>query len=182
LADTAGLRDAEDEIERLGVDRTRSLAEEADVILYVIDGLQGFTPEDRAFFQEHPDRVIGIWNKIDAAPRPENLCAGSPYKILGVSAKTGAGIPELSGAVIPLLTKSSSSASGPGIASERQKVLLEKARGCIREALALADQGQPLDVIAPALREAVNALGEITGEVSAPDILEVMFRKFCVGK
>jgi tRNA modification GTPase len=59
---------------------------------------------------------------------------------------------------------------------------VDTARSSVEEALSLADQGQPLDFIATPLREAVNALGEITGEVSTADILEVMFSRFCVGK
>jgi tRNA modification GTPase len=69
-----------------------------------------------------------------------------------------------------------------GIASERQKALVDRAVEALREALRLADSHAPLDLIAPELREAVEALGEITGEVSTAEILETMFSRFCVGK
>ncbi|GAB1482141.1 hypothetical protein MASR2M78_09560 [Treponema sp.] len=69
-----------------------------------------------------------------------------------------------------------------GIASERQKALIDTALNATKEALDLADTRHPLDLIAPALREAIDALGEITGDVSTADILETMFSRFCVGK
>jgi tRNA modification GTPase len=69
-----------------------------------------------------------------------------------------------------------------GIATERQKALIDLACEQVGQALSLADAGEPLDLIAPALREGVNALGELTGEVSTADLLEVMFSRFCVGK
>jgi tRNA modification GTPase len=69
-----------------------------------------------------------------------------------------------------------------GIASERQKRLIDQALQAVRETLDMASHGLPLDLIAPTLREAVDSLGEITGEVSTADILERMFSRFCVGK
>ncbi|MDR0569074.1 MAG: tRNA uridine-5-carboxymethylaminomethyl(34) synthesis GTPase MnmE [Spirochaetaceae bacterium] len=220
LADTAGLRDSADEIERLGVARTRSLAETADVILYVLDGAQGITPEDAellSFFSSHnfsfqkeifqkdffqrvssqkdffkkdffkkdfskkEKKLVAVWNKADIAPLPAEAAG---LGALGVSAMTGAGLSELIGAVVSALTDGSAGEDGAtaGVASERQKSLIGSALDSLREALILADQGQALDLIAPALRSAVDALGEITGEVSSADILEVMFSKFCVGK
>jgi tRNA modification GTPase len=69
---------------------------------------------------------------------------------------------------------------GPG--TVRQKELIDTSLALVEEALALAGREEPLDIIAPLLRSAINALGEITGEVSTADILEQMFSRFCVGK
>ena len=68
------------------------------------------------------------------------------------------------------------------VGTERQKNLVDAACSALEEALALEEREEPLDLIAPLLREAVNSLGEITGEVSTADILEEMFSRFCVGK
>jgi tRNA modification GTPase len=68
------------------------------------------------------------------------------------------------------------------LGSARQKKHVDAATAALEEALSLAEREEPLDLIAPLLREAVNALGEITGEVSTADILEEMFSSFCVGK
>jgi len=73
-------------------------------------------------------------------------------------------------------------AHDPALGTTRQKTLVDAAAAALEQALALAKREEPLDIIAPLLREAVNALGEITGEVSTADILEEMFSRFCVGK
>jgi tRNA modification GTPase len=123
-------------------------------------------------------------------------------QILAVSAKTGEGIPELCRAIAKTLEGAGaengvaagsggganggeSEDTGPG--TLRQKELIDAALDSTEEALALAgkagpDEPAPLDIIAPLLRAAVDALGEITGEVSTADILETMFSRFCVGK
>jgi len=204
LADTAGLRKIAnnapdmkeiDEAERLGVERSMELLEKADLVLYVVDGVKGFTVEDRDFIARRGETQIEkplvlIWNKADLA-KPSAF-PDEKAQFLPVSAKTGEGIPELLRLMAGLLEKSSPSslsastedqlleAAGPG--SIRQKELIGLALGEIEEALALARQGESLDLIAPLIRSAVNALGEITGEVSNADILRVMFSRFCVGK
>jgi tRNA modification GTPase len=79
-------------------------------------------------------------------------------------------------------TAASGEAQDPALGSARQRNLVEAAVAALEQALALAEQQEPLDLIAPLLREAVNSLGEITGEVSTADMLEEMFSRFCVGK
>jgi tRNA modification GTPase len=202
LADTAGLRKMDapdskevDEAERIGVERSMELLEKADLVLYVVDGVKGFTEEDRGFLVKYNDAqkekpLVVLWNKADIA-KPSTLPnEKTKTQYLPVSAKTGEGIPELLRLMAGLLEKSpvSSSASddqllqavGPG--SLRQKELIDSALGEIEEAMSLASRGESLDLIAPLIRSAVNALGEITGEVSNADILKVMFSRFCVGK
>jgi tRNA modification GTPase len=214
LADTAGLRkmDAQDpkeidEAERIGVKRSMELLEKADLVLYVVDGVKGFTEEDRDFLAKHNETqkekpLVILWNKADIAKPDKLLVKPSAFpgekieektQFLPVSAKTGEGIPELLRLMAGLLEQSlqpslSSYASddqllqaaGPG--SLRQKELIDSALSETEEALALAGRGESLDLIAPLIRSAVNALGEITGEVSNADILKVMFSRFCVGK
>jgi tRNA modification GTPase len=212
LADTAGLHTPGDAVEKIGVERSRELLEEADLALYVIDGTEGVTGEDRRFLADlartrEGAPVIAVWNKADAAPETGRISAGEsggipkPPGLLPVSAKTGAGIPEL-GAAVARALESARGGTGPGgapgaadgtapepaaampagIGTVRQKELIGAALGAVEEALALADRGEALDLTAPLLREGINSLGEITGEVSAADILEVMFSRFCVGK
>ena len=199
LADTAGLRESGDPVEALGVQRTRELLDGADLILYLIDGTYGISEEDRAFLAEYghtPESAaqagahqLLLWNKADIAPLPAQLADSSA---IAVSAKTGEGIVELSRAVAAAVQAQADTTAGAGEAAEaaqsaapgsaRQKNLIDAACAALEEALALAGRGEPLDLIAPLLREAVNALGEITGEVSTAGILEEMFSRFCVGK
>jgi tRNA modification GTPase len=191
LVDTAGLREVQDLVEQLGVARSRSILEEADVIIYCIDGTQGITPEDMTIltdYSSHNRSLCLIWNKVDIAPcnatGTEEILESPHHPLLSVSAKTGEGIHELARQIASLLcnTNHHSEENSVGIASERQKILIDHAISCIEESLDLADERAPLDIIAPALREAVTALGEITGEVSTADILEAIFSRFCVGK
>ncbi len=203
LVDTAGLRRAEDPIEQIGVERSKSIVQSADMILYLVDGSRGFEPEDFRLLDEYRRSelwqgrekapLLAVWNKADVAPQvaplPEIDRTRFP-RVLPVSAKTGIGIPELAHAMKEALGGGaeatfhggSQGKAAVGIASERQKALVDRAMEALKNALALADQRAPLDLIAPELREAVEALGEITGEVSTAEILETMFSRFCVGK
>jgi tRNA modification GTPase len=202
LTDTAGIHPSEDPVEKLGMERSRQLLSEADLILYVIDGTEGITPEDRDFLRDHrtftggtggenptvnTPPVLLLWNKADLALPPSSQF--SPAAVpRPVSAKTGAGIPGLTREMAGVLEKRFSggreaNAGNPaGIGTARQKELIDRAAAALEEALALADRAEPLDLIAPLLREGVNALGEITGEVSTAEILDTMFSRFCVGK
>ena len=195
LADTAGLRDIEQgsEAERIGIQRSLELLDRADLVLYVVDSVDGVSAEDREFLAGRENVVASkpllvIWNKADLTPTPSNegkLLAKLSNGSLAVSAKTGQGIPELLRSIARLLETESvgageQNAAGPG--TLRQKELIDTALAAVEEALALAGQQEPLDIIAPLFRSAINALGEITGEVSSADIFEAMFSRFCVGK
>jgi tRNA modification GTPase len=177
LADTAGLRDSSDPVEKIGVERSLDLLEAADLVLYLINGEEGITDGDAALIDKLAIPHLVIWNKTDIAPAPKGFPA--------VSAKTGEGIAELSAAIAALVQVAANAEDidpSPSLGTLRQKNLVEAAITALEEALHLAEKGEPLDLVSPMLREAVNSLGEITGEVSTADILEEMFSKFCVGK
>jgi tRNA modification GTPase len=184
LVDTAGLCEADDAIEKIGVERSLKILQEADIVLYLIDGEQGITAEDLEFMRRSKRRILA-WNKADILP--VSLPAEFADNIISVSAKTGEGLIDLyaaiTSAVIPEAAREGMFSEPAGsVGTIRQKNLIDTACSVLEEAIALAEKEEPLDIIAPLLREAVNALGEITGEVSTADILEEMFSKFCVGK
>jgi tRNA modification GTPase len=191
LADTAGLRESLDPVEKIGVERSRDLLESADMVLYLIDGASGIKTADRKFIGQLQARnrpYLLLWNKADIAP-PEiapgdvggGLIGGSGF--IAVSAKTGAGIAELVSAIAAAAGGDADSGiQSASLGTARQKKLVDAAAAALEEALSLAAREEPLDIIAPLLRDAVNSLGEITGEVSTTDILEEMFSRFCVGK
>jgi tRNA modification GTPase len=184
LVDTAGLRETGDSVERMGVEQSRKLIDEAYLVLYLIDGEQGFTEEDKNFLC---DKKLYVWNKADITPfavlmRDFEIAANN---IVSVSAKTGEGIAELTTAIASLLSRQEGlkeSEISVSLGTARQKNLVDTAYRSLEEAIDLGEKAEPLDLIAPLLREAVNALGEITGEVTTSDILEEMFSRFCVGK
>jgi len=201
LIDTAGLREANDTAEKIGVERSRLLLQEADIVLYLIDGEEGFTSEDHEEFKKFEERknnicdntikknvFLFLWNKCDIAKPPAvfPLTGISPVYI---SAKTGGGLAGLQSEITSVIFQTAGwnaecidKSAAPSIGSIRQKNLVDAAYFSLDEALSLAERNEPLDLIAPLLRDAVNSLGEITGEVSTSDILEEMFSKFCVGK
>jgi tRNA modification GTPase len=182
LMDTAGLREASGEVEAQGVARSRRLAAEAEAVIYVIDGTAGLGPEDLAFLESRPDS-LRAWNKADSG-----ACAPAPVGFLRISAATGEGLPALADALRELIAPRFG-AAGPGakessitIASGRQKLLLDRAVAALDEALAALEAGTPLDALVLDLREAADALGEITGEIASEEVLEAVFSRFCLGK
>jgi tRNA modification GTPase len=186
LIDTAGLRDSTSEVESAGVERSRRLAAESEALLYLVDGKVGITPEDEAFLALRPD-AISIWNKAD-----DPLCGACPAGFLRVSAATGDGFPELAAALETALAPSfgrASAAKGRSeaecavrVASERQKLLLDRAVASLDSALRALEAGACLDALVLDLREAADALGEITGEIVTEEVLEAIFSRFCLGK
>ena len=191
IADTAGLRESGDAVERLGIERSFGLLYEADLVILVLDGASGggeaiAGAED--FIRERKGvPVLPVWNKADLVPPPTGDARFCAANLCAVSAKTGAGLNLLYERIARTLEKTAGAAapdgtSGAALGSGRQKALIDAAISYAESALAMHDGGLPADLIAPSLREAVNSLGEITGEVSNADILESMFSRFCVGK
>jgi tRNA modification GTPase len=190
LVDTAGLREPADSVEKIGVARSRKLLQEADIVLYLIDGALGITGEDNDFIDSASNGVAAnskyflVWNKADITPLQTAPLQAAAQDFISVSAKTGEGLTQLYTAISSAIPAAADTAVSDtaAIGTERQKNLVDAACAALTDALALAEQEEPLDLIAPLLREAVNSLGEITGEVSTADILEEMFGRFCVGK
>jgi len=197
LIDTAGLRDCGDSVEVIGIERSRKLLEEADIVLYLIDGaLEEITGEDKIFINKNitDKRYIFIWNKSDRCQSPpnnmQNIITNAKenpeMSLICVSAKTGDGLSQLYAAIISAVSRQTCfqvcESFAAAVGTERQKNLVDAACRALEEALALTVREEPLDLIAPLLRESVNQLGCITGEVSTADILEEMFAMFCVGK
>jgi tRNA modification GTPase len=170
LVDTAGLRSDADAIERLGMERTRRELESADVVLAVREaGSEAPAPEGL------PPRTlrIDVYNKIDLAP-----AFAVPAGAVGVSAKTGAGLDRLRQAILEAVGWSATGES-VFLARERHLRALESARGHLSTA---ATEVRRWELFAEELRLAQAALGAITGEVRADDLLGEIFARFCIGK
>jgi len=197
IFDTAGLRDSTDPVESEGVKRAARVIENAELVLYLVDSTEGVTGEDERFIRHYSrsGRLIKIWNKTDIksggngmessrAPAGEILTGSRmPPGFIPLSSETGEGLPELIKAVEKIVLAGTSIKSGePVINSLRQKELLEKTLISVLRFKEGIKRGDPLDVIAVDLQEAVHSLGEITGEVTSQDILNNIFSNFCVGK
>jgi len=183
LFDTAGLREAEGVVEREGIRRTHELIEAADVILYLVASDEGPNDEDRKFLDlwSHDARLLPVLTKTDLLT-PHFQGSELTGAVL-LSSKTGVGLSDLESAVkarVPGAVRSGP--EGPVIDSLRQKNLLDRAIAALDQVKEGTDLGMPLDMVALDVKEALDALGEITGEVTTADILDHMFSRFCVGK
>ena len=177
IIDTAGLRDTEDLVEKIGIERTWAAVDKADVAVLLIDAQHGVGAREAAMLARLGDTpVLTVHNKIDLASCAADVSADGHE--LWISAKTGSGVDLLRQ---QLLRMAGWRASGEHtfIARSRHVDALRRARHCLRRA---ADTGAQLELLAEELRLAQAALGEITGEFSADDLLGVIFSQFCIGK
>lgn len=179
IVDTAGLRDATDAVERIGIERTWRELGRADLVALMIDATSGMTPEDQAILARFPDEAkrILIWNKIDIAGLAPGVRAGRPDEVF-ISAKTGAGLDELRASLLKAAGWDESGES-PFVARERHLRALLEASERLKAA---AEQESRWEFLAEELRLAQQALSGITGEVSADDLLGEIFSRFCIGK
>ena len=182
LTDTAGLREAGDEAERLGVARSRAAAETAELVLLVLDASQPLTQEDReamALAQKAP-HCICLLNKSDLPPvlTAQDL----PFaQVCPVSAKEGRGLEDL-GALVAALFPAGDSQGGELLTNARQVEAAHRARGDLERAQEGLGLGTPPDLLLSDVEEAIRALGELTGASVGEDITARIFQRFCVGK
>ncbi len=187
VIDTAGLRDSEDEVEKIGIARAWDAIEGADAVLFLHDLTRldavNYIADDEiiaaTLVQKLPSSVpvIDIWNKADAIAAPHHRNGG-----LTLSAKTGAGLDALRHRLLAVAGWQSAP-EGVYIARERHVQALRRVDAHLLQARAHLDaNAQSLDLLAEELRLAQNALSEITGEFTSDDLLGVIFSRFCIGK
>ena len=194
LVDTAGIRaQPEGEVERIGVARSHAALERADLALMVIDGSQPLTDADREIARLIGNRPsLVLVNKCDLSAAREDgevphaaLAAGllSDAPHLSISALTGQGIEEMEQAIVNMVMGGTVIASDtPLVSSPRHQASLKQALDHLRAARDDHLAGTSADLVAIDVREAVDALGDITGETASEDLLEAIFSKFCIGK
>jgi tRNA modification GTPase len=179
IIDTAGLRETEDEIEKIGIARTWSEIERADAIVLLVDARTGVTEADRNILRQLPHGLtcITVHNKVDLAQRPAESHGEGAEVIISLSAKYGEGIELLRQELLRIAGWHP--AEDVFIARERHVRALDKTR----EHLLLGQTRLPqLELFAEELRLAQLALSSITGEFSADDLLGEIFGRFCIGK
>lgn len=187
LFDTAGLRNASDEIEKQGVELAKSLAHNADVVLYVIDATKKIDDDDEKFLIASENNVVVVWNKIDEAKnflrdkKNGNVDLQKNCAHVFVSAKTGEGIFDLVCEVKSFVLQSEKTDVPCALGSERQKKLVDNALESISHGIENVEC-LSLDALIEDIEDALSSLGEITGEVSSSDVLDTIFKNFCVGK
>ena len=189
LIDTAGLREAGDEAERLGVERSRQAVARAELILAVTDGAGEFTREDREALELAASSGrpwIWIASKRDLTGPTALWATGwegnAPAAAVSLSAKTGEGLKELEQAVSALYPEPPASQAGAMLTNARQAEAAGRAREAVRRGAAALEAGLSPDAVVADVEEAMSALGELTGRTVSEDVTARIFERFCVGK
>ncbi len=173
LIDTAGIRDSNDRIEQMGIEKSKKMIEKAQLILLVMDGSQELTIEDQELLEQTKDKTrIIIYNKKDL---------GSKYSGVQISASTGQ-IEALKEKLEALFQQEVLAASGDTLANDRQIGLAKAALGAMDQAIASLEAGMELDLVTLDLQESWNCLKEMSGGRSREGLLDEIFSRFCLGK
>ena len=182
LIDTAGIRETGDTVEALGVQRSRQALEQADLVLFVCDGSQPLTPEDREIMDACCDapHAIALVNKVDLGQvvEPGDL----PFlNVICTSLPEGRGLDQLAD-VIDLEFQGETPCDGSILTNSRQFDACRRAYEAMLRALKGLQLGQTPDAVLTDVEEAMEAMGEVTGATVREDITARIFERFCVGK
>jgi len=190
IMDTAGLRDTEDLVEREGILRTRHAIDQADLVLMVLDISQKIGREERRLIEEIAGkRRLIVFTKIDLLPenswkqekglKGQNGIDGAVY----ISALTGEGLNNLKQAIAKEVRSGIvTCGEREAMVNLRHKHLLIQAKNAIQNALLSLNEEAPPELIAVDIRTAIDRFGEVTGETTTDDLLEKIFKEFCIGK
>ena len=187
LIDTAGIREAKDEVEKIGITKSKEIAKDADLIIAIFDSSKDLTDEDKEILDIIKNKTaIVVLNKMDLLNKIDENMAEiknvSKY-IVKMSTLEQKGIDDLYKSIGNLFSMEEISLYNTIVITNiRHKNLISKALNSCREAKKSMELGMPLDIIAIFLKEILENLGEITGETVTDDIIDEIFSKFCLGK
>lgn len=189
LIDTAGIREAEDQVEAIGVQKTMTKIAESSILVYVFD-VTDLRPDDvttdMARLHRPGLRILAIANKMDRYPYAEPSSYASEYlpaeDIIAVSAKNQMNLAYLKDRLYEAVVHEDLLLENPIVTNIRHVHALQKASESLDAVLAGLDQGITHDFIAMDIRQSLHHLGEITGDISTDDLLESIFSRFCIGK
>ena len=182
LIDTAGIRETEDKIEAMGVERSKKAAEEADLLIFVCDGSKPLDEDDRKVIDTCLDaeNAIALINKSDVGQVvvPGDL----PFMyVIPICAKTGEGLDQLAD-VVDTMFAGSSPCDGSILTNARQFDAIRRAYEAMLRSMQGLKMGLTPDAVLTDVEEAMNAMGEVTGATIREDITARIFERFCVGK
>ncbi|MFN6565098.1 MAG: tRNA uridine-5-carboxymethylaminomethyl(34) synthesis GTPase MnmE [Nostoc sp. ChiSLP01] len=188
VLDTAGIRETTDQVEKIGVERSRRAANAADLVLLTIDASAGWTQGDAEIYEQVQHRpLILVINKIDLVEESQRQNLQSQISNLKsqifTSAAQNQGIEDLETAILEIVKAGKVQAADMDLAiNQRQAAALTQAKISLEQVQATIEQQLPLDFWTIDLRGAIQALGEITGEEVTESVLDRIFSKFCIGK
>jgi tRNA modification GTPase len=186
IVDTAGIRQGAEGIENMGIERTRRYMADAQLVLWVLDASVGVAEEDRQIFEEiRKKKYILVVNKVDLPEGPDRSVFGgvsSNSSPVFISVKRREGLKDLENRILETVFAGGLEAESAGVTRLRHKEALEKCRESLLKAKEGLEKKLSLEFIAFDFREAMDRLGEIVGEIYTEDLLDVVFREFCIGK
>lgn len=184
LVDTAGIRETDDTVEKIGVTKAKAYMEKADIILVVIDSSRPLSEEDRAILEDTKERnVLIVLNKSDLTPVVAEKDLGQyGHPVLSLSAGTGEGLEALKEQLLSLALSHADTAGSALLTNTRHIELVRQSREALKRALDSIEAGMPVDCAVVDLREAWDLLGSITGDTVHDDMVEEIFSRFCLGK
>lgn len=178
LIDTAGIHETSDVVEKIGVDKAKNLINQADIILFLIDTSRNYSKEDEDIFNSIKDKnYIVVKTKNDLESKLEKSFDNE----IQISTKTGNGIDALKNKILELAELSNIPADSVIITNERHKDALTRALKNITSAIDNIEL-QSLDLVSISIKQAYLDVGEITGNTTSEDIIDQIFKKFCLGK
>ena len=189
--DTAGIRETQDTVERIGIERTLEKMEMARILIYMMDAaeltdsnLTRARTESEELFQKYPDKpIVLLVNKIDRVSTKlrDEIGAALP-KALFISAKTGEGLEQLQQELLGFIETGFLRNEDPVVSNSRHYEALIKAQEAILRVQEALDEEVPSDLLSIDINQALFHLGEITGEITSDDLLGNIFANFCIGK
>jgi tRNA modification GTPase len=183
ITDTAGIRDTEDIVEKIGVEKSKEKIEEADLIILMLDASRGIDEEDQIIIDKIKDkRYIVLLNKTDLDIKISKEIINNLNNVINTSAKTGIGIDQLKKEIKNLFFSGEINSESLIISNTRHKQALYKSLENCDIALKKVNVNEYLDLISIYITAAMKALGEITGDELEEDLLNKIFSEFCVGK
>lgn len=184
LSDTAGLRDTDNPIEKIGVDKAKERIKSCGLVLAVFDGSSPLEKDDRAMLDLLCDApAVAVVNKADKGHQIDTAYIAQKVKALvHVSAAKGQGIQALTDAVEAVTGTKDFDPSQAILATERQRAAVEKALCALEEAIGALQAGFTLDAVTVSLEDAISALLTLTGKRVSEAVVETVFSRFCVGK
>jgi tRNA modification GTPase len=188
LVDTAGIRETEDLVENIGVEKSKEIVEKSDLILFVLDASRELEKDDHEIInliRENNKKAIILLNKIDLERKIKREDIDFfDGEVLEISAKEETGIEDMEERIYNYILKEDVEDSSEKliITNIRHKSALEKTKEAVENIFETIDSEMPMDLISVDLKEALDSLSEITGEISSEDILDHVFSNFCVGK
>jgi tRNA modification GTPase len=184
VLDTAGIRPTLDQVEKIGVERSRRAAQAADLVLLTIDATTGWTTADQEIYEQVQHRpLILVINKTDLVPSATVSFPNSINHSVTTAAAHNQGIEGLEKAILEAVHTDKLQAADLDLAiNQRQAAALTRAKLSLQQVQETINQQLPLDFWTIDLRGAIQALGEITGEEVTESVLDRIFSRFCIGK